>query len=77
MWFTKHDYTKENMWFVKGKYKDEQMLLLIFRNYKDYEYALNIYGTEQLEEWGKVPDNLCKDGATIDDVFKRFVKEVL
>ena len=65
------------MWFIKGKYEDEQMVLFIFRNYKDYEYALNTYGTEHFEEWGKVPDELYKDGAAIDEVFKKLSLEVL
>lgn len=65
------------MWYIKGKYLDEQMLLFIFREYKDYEEAINAYGTEHLEEWGKVPDELFKDGDTIDKVFKKLSLEVV
>jgi len=63
------------MWYLKGKYKDGEVYLYVYREYQDYKNTL--IKLSRVVSHGKVPDELCKDGATIDEVFKQLAKEIL
>lgn len=63
------------MWYIKGKYKDGEVYLYVYREYQDYKNTL--IKISKVVSHGKVSGELYKDGATIDEVFKQLAQEVL